>query len=181
MERATKAGERLAELIEKLLDVSRIATGKIKLSVESFDLVDAVRDVVERFRDAATQAGCSLSIKADGPIASVWDRLRVEQILTNLVANSIKYAPGTPIEVSVAQELETAIIEVHDHGAGLSETDLSRIFERFERANTNHTGLGLGLYIARQIAEAHGGTVIARNRDNGGAVFILRLPIAPKR
>jgi len=178
MEKAIAASKRLADLIEKLLDVSRIATGRLALILESFDLVEAVRDVVERVRDAATHAGCAVSITADGALAGAWDRLRIEQIVTNLLSNAIKYAAGTPIEVSVTQEDNMAVLEVRDGGPGLLESDLSRIFGRFERASTvSYGGLGLGLYIARQIAEAHGGSVVAFNRESGGASFIVRLPI----
>ena len=176
--KAARAGDRLADLIEKLLDVSRIATGKITLNREAFDLVDLAREVAERVRDFATQAGCDLSLRVDGPIPGTWDRLRVEQIVTNLLSNAIRYAAGTPIEVSVVREGGTAVIDVRDQGPGLREGDLLRIFQRFERANTmNHGGLGLGLYITRQIAEAHGGTVSARNLEGGGASFVVRLPI----
>ena len=178
--KAARASDRLAGLIEKLLDVSRIATGRLTLNPEPFDLVDVAHEVVERVREEATQAGCSLSLETDGPIAGTWDRLRVDQVLTNLLANAMKYAAGTPIEVSVAQDGKTAVLEVRDAGPGLPKDDTDRIFGRFERAtSTNYGGLGLGLYIARQIAEAHHGSVTARNLEGGGASFVVRLPLAP--
>lgn len=103
-----------------------------------------------------------------------------EEVLTNLLSNAMKYAAGTAIEVSVAQDGKTAVLEVRDGGPGLPEADIDRIFGRFERAtSTNHGGLGLGLYITRQIVEAHHGTVTARNLDGGGASFVVRLPLAP--
>jgi PAS domain S-box-containing protein len=180
IERARKSSDRLADLIDRLLDVSRIATGTLTLSVESFDLVDAVREVVERVRDAASQAGCTLSFEAKGPIVGTWDRLRIEQILLNLLSNAIKYAAGTPIAVSASNGGDVAILEVKDGGAGLSESDLGRVFERFARVGTSrYGGLGLGLYITQQIAEAHGGTANARNLEGGGAAFIVRLPLEP--
>jgi len=180
IQRAQRAGDRLADLIEKLLDVSRIATGRLILALESFDLVDVAHEVVERFRDAATKAACKLSIHASGSISGTWDRLRVEQILTNLLSNAIKYAAGTPIDVALAREGDTAVLEVRDKGPGLVESELHRLFGRFERANsTNYGGLGLGLYITRQIAEAHGGEVLARNLPDGGASFVVRMPLAP--
>jgi len=178
VERATRASQRLADLIEALLDVSRIATGKLALHVESFDLVQTARDAVERIHDAATKAGCDLSILTDGAIWGRWDRLRVEQILNNLLSNAIKYAAGTPIDVSVGWEGQLAVLEIRDRGPGILESDLSRIFERFERAAAaSYGGMGLGLYITRQIVEAHGGSVTASNADGGGALFTVRLPL----
>ena len=179
IERALRVGERLGQLIETLLDVARIATGTLTLNREPFDLGDAVREVVDRFRDAATQAGCTLSASIGGSIRGRWDRLRVEQVLMNLISNAIKYGPGHPIRVSACREGDDAILVIHDGGPGIPEADLMRIFERFERAASarNFGGLGLGLYVARQIAEAHGGSITAANAKEGGAVFTVRLPL----
>jgi len=177
--KAARSGERLADLIENLLDVGRIASGRLTLKLETFDLVEAARDVLERLRDSATQVGCTLSLNADGPVLGKWDRLRVEQIATNLLGNAIKYAAGKAIMIVAKQDGDDAVLEVHDRGPGLREEDLTRIFERFERASSEaSSGMGLGLYIARQIAESHGGTVTARNLANGGACFTARLPVA---
>jgi PAS domain S-box-containing protein len=179
LDRATRASDRLADLIETLLDVSRIATGKLSLSLDSFDLEEATRDVVERVRDAANSARSQLTLRSEKPVAGRWDRLRIEQIVMNLLSNAIKYAGGKPIEVTVASYGGAAVVEVRDHGPGLADQDLSRIFGRFERATSaNQGGIGLGLYIARQLAEAHGGSLAARNVQGGGASFILRLPLA---
>jgi len=112
-----------------------------------------------------------------------WDRLRIEQVLTNLISNAIKYAAGVPIHVSLAREADTAVIEVRDGGPGIPENELSRIFERFERAASAHNygGMGLGLYVAQQIAGAHGGAIVASNLPSGGARFAVRLPLDPER
>ena len=182
VDRAMRVGDRLVQLVETLLDVSRIASGRLKLNLESFDLVEAVRDVVERLRDSAADAGCDLSLDADGPIEGRWDRLRVEQVLTNLISNATKYAAGQPVDVSITRKDEVAVLEVRDRGAGIAEAELPRIFERFERAAStrNYGGLGLGLYVARQIADAHGGAIVARNLPRGGACFTVSLPIEPR-
>ena len=179
VDRAMRVGDRLVQLVEALLDVSRIASGKLKLNVESFDLVEAVREIVERLRDSAANAGCNLSLQTDGAIEGRWDRLRVEQVVTNLISNATKYDAGQPVDVSVTRKGDAAVLEVRDRGAGIQEAELSRIFERFERATStrNYGGLGLGLYVARQIAEAHGGTIAARNIPDGGAAFTVNLPI----
>jgi signal transduction histidine kinase len=123
-------------------------------------------------------AGCPLSITADHAIGT-WDRSRIDQIVTNLVSNAIRYAAGSPIAVSVARQAEDVVIEVRDTGPGLPDGQLARIFERFERgASMRHFGgLGLGLYVVRQITEAHGGTVTAENAAGGGACFTVRLPL----
>jgi PAS domain S-box-containing protein len=179
VQRAKRIGGRLAQLVEALLDVSRFATGKLTLNVETFDLVDAMRDVADRLRDSAARAGCDLRVAPHGPLEGRWDRLRVEQVLTNLIANAITYASGAPIEVAAERRGDDVILEVRDHGPGLADSDFPRIFERFERAaSTRHYGgLGLGLYVARQIAEAHGGDIAVRNAAGGGASFTVRLPL----
>jgi signal transduction histidine kinase len=99
----------------------------------------------------------------------------------NLISNSIKYAAGYPIEVSARRDGEQAVLRVRDRGPGIPEADISRIFERFERAGSSHNygGMGIGLYVARQIAEAHGGTIVASNATDGGACLIVRLPLHP--
>jgi PAS domain S-box-containing protein len=179
MDRARRLAGRLNQLIDALLDVSRIATGKLTLNFEPFDLGDAAREVAERLRESASAAGCELSLKVGGQIRGRWDRLRIEQVLMNLLANSLKYAAGQPIELSLGCEAETAIVEVRDRGPGIPEGELSRIFERFERATSAHHygGMGLGLYVARQIAEAHNGTIVGSNLADGGACFTVRLPL----
>jgi PAS domain S-box-containing protein len=180
VERAMRSGERLAQLVETLLDVSRIATGHLTLQLETFELTEATREVVERLRDGATRAGCELTLAVDGPIIGQWDRLRLEQILMNLLANSFKYAAGRPVLVSTSRIGEEAVIAVQDQGPGIPEGELSRVFERFERATSARQfgGLGLGLYVARQIAVAHGGTIDTHNVPGGGACFTVRLPIS---
>ena len=178
--KAVRAGTRLGDLIESLLDVSRIATGAIKLEHETFDLVEATREVVDRLRETAARARCEVTVAADRPVVGRSDRLRFEQLVTNLLSNAFKYAAGGPVVVWVARPDGHAVIEVRDSGPGLEESDLQRVFDRFERGSpTSYGGLGLGLYVARQIAEAHGGTITVSNLPAGGARFVVRLPHAP--
>src|SRR6185369_9974982 len=108
-----------------------------------------------------------------------WDRQRIEQVVMSLVGNAFKYGAGQPVAVSVSRDHDHAIIEVADHGPGIAESDLARIFGRFERAASmrHYGGLGLGLYVSREIVEAEGGSITARNRAAGGACFTVRLPI----
>lgn len=179
MDRANRLAGRLGQLVEALLDVSRIATGRFKLSLEFFDLGDAAREIVDRLRDSAKAAGCGLSLETTGPLEGRWDRLRIEQVLMNLISNSVKYAAGQPIQVLLGREADRAIIEVRDCGPGIPDAELSRIFGRFERAASarHYGGMGLGLYVAQQITEAHGGTIVASNLPGGGACFTVRLPL----
>jgi len=182
-ERATRIGTRMGQLVDALLDVSRIASGKLRLNLEPFDLGDSAREVTDRMRESAAAAECELSLEVSGPVEGRWDRLRIEQVLMNLISNSIKYAAGRPICVSVARDGETALIEVSDSGPGIPAAQLPRVFERFERAASarHYGGMGLGLYVARQIAETHGGSISATNLDRGGVRFTVRLPIEPSR
>lgn len=182
IDRARRLADRLGQLVDTLLDVSRIATGRLTLTLEPFDLRESAQEIVDRLRDSASAAGCELSVEASSsPVRGRWDRLRIEQVLTNLISNSIKYAAGRPIRVSLGQRDGTATLEVRDRGPGIPETELSRIFERFERAASarHYGGMGLGLYVARQIAEAHGGAIVATNDPSGGARVVVQLPLEP--
>jgi PAS domain S-box-containing protein len=181
LDRALRVSDRLGTLIEDLLDVSRIATGRLKLQHESFDLEDAVREVAERLHEAAARARCEIVLDVSGPIAGRWDRVRIEQVLSNLLSNSFKYAAGRPVTVTARREGDSAVLEVRDSGPGIPENELPRIFERFERAapTSHYGGLGLGLYVAREIVRTHAGTISAANADDGGARLTVRLPLAP--
>ncbi|WP_232293259.1 sensor histidine kinase [Stigmatella aurantiaca] len=119
-----------------------------------------------------------LELHAPAPVLGRWDRLRVEQVVTNLLTNALKYGAGRPVAVRVEGAGERARLTVKDQGIGIAEEDLARIFERFERAvsDRHYGGLGLGLYITRQIVEAFGGTVGVTSRPGMGSTFTLELP-----
>jgi PAS domain S-box-containing protein len=178
LDRSHRAMQRLNELVEALLDVSRIATGRFALHLEQGDLADIVATAVDRMHEAAAAAGCALSVTTHRAVGT-WDRSRIDQIVTNLVSNAIRHAAGAPIAVRVAHDGQAAVIEVRDGGPGVPIGKLSQIFERFERgASMRHFGgLGLGLYVVREITQAHGGEVTAENRSSGGACFTVRLPL----
>jgi PAS domain S-box-containing protein len=182
LDRAIGGCRRLTGLIDLLLDVSRIASGRISLDRQKLDLSALVRQLVDELGEAAYEAGCPILLRADEPVVGEWDRLRVEEVVTNLLANAFKYGSKAPIEITVAREGEMALLSVTDHGPGVSEADLPRIFGRFERAvpMNHYGGLGLGLYVAREIAIAHGGTVKAERPSEGGARFVLCLPLAAR-
>ncbi len=179
LERSDRARRRLAELVEALLDVSRIATGQFELRLEDADAGEIVATAVDRLHETVVAAGCTLSLTVDR-VMGRWDRSRLDQVVSNLISNATRHAAGTAIEVAVTGEGERVAIEVRDHGPGLPEGQLARIFERFERGASmrHYGGLGLGLYVVRQIAEAHGGSVTAHNLADGGACLTVRLPVA---
>jgi PAS domain S-box-containing protein len=175
---AMRQAERLVSLVDSLLDVSRIATGRLVLQPEPLELTEVVRDVVDRFTEAAERAGCELVLHVDEPVPGVWDRLRIEQILQNLLANAIKYAPRKPVEIEVSSAGDVANLAVADHGIGIAAEDLERVFGQFERAVSaqHYGGLGMGLHIAREIATAHGGSIHVTSTPGAGSTFHVALP-----
>ncbi len=180
LDSSLRQSRRLIGLVDNLLDVSRITSGQISLQRETVDLGEVVRDVVDRFTEAAAAAGIAIELEATGTIQGEWDRLRVEQIAENLIGNAIKYAPHAPISVTVTSDGTNAILTVRDHGPGIADGDRDRIFGPFERAvsSRNYGGLGLGLYIAHQNAVAHGGKITATSQPGAGATFVAELPLA---
>lgn len=164
------------------MDVSRIASGRLTLKRGPFDPRQALEQLVDTMRGTADQAGCALSFHPSpdaGSIVGNWDRLRVEQVVMNLLSNAFKYGAGRPVALCLSRDGDRAIIEVRDHGPGVQMGDLERIFERFERATAlrNLDGLGLGLYVSREIVNAHGGSIAGCTLRSGGACFTVRLPL----
>jgi len=178
-----RQSERLVQLADALLDVSRITSGRLELARERADLAAVVREVAARHAaegEAAALIGCDLpdTLPCDLDVA------RIEQVLTNLLSNAVKYGRGRPIEVTLRGEGGTAGLSVRDHGIGIAEADQGRIFDRFERAvsGRHYAGLGLGLWIVRQIVEAHGGTIRVQSAPGEGSTFVVELPlVAPSR
>jgi signal transduction histidine kinase len=144
---------------------------------ETFDLAAMTHELVGRFSDLAATANVTLHVRADAPIEGSWDRLRVEQILENLLGNAIKYAANAPVEVEVTADDTVARVAVRDRGPGIATEDRVRIFEPFERAVSprNYGGLGLGLFIARQYAEAHAGRLSLDSTSSEGTTFTVEL------
>ncbi len=170
--------QRLTKLIESLLDISRFAEGRVKLEREDVDLVALVRGVVDAMEEPARLAGCSLALSAPPALSGRWDRVRLEQVVSNLVGNAVKFGARQPIEIDVAAAEGGARVSVRDRGIGIDARDQRRIFGRFERSvSARHFGgLGLGLWIAKQIADAHGGTIAVQSEPDAGATFTLTLP-----
>jgi signal transduction histidine kinase len=172
---------RLSKLIDHLLDVSRITAGRLDLALEEVDLAAVARDVADRFDEVLRRADCAVTVRAPEPVVGCWDKLRVEQIITNLLSNAAKYGSGRPIDVEVAGDSETARLVVRDHGIGIPAEDQARIFERFERLLTGREapGFGLGLWIVRQVVEGMQGQIRVTSEVGAGATFIVELPRRP--
>ena len=170
---------RLGRLVATLLDVSRIAEGKLTVDKAAIDLTIVVREVVEGLRAEMDAAGCPIHLDLPAAMPGSGDRLRVEQLITNLLGNAVKYGAGQPVEVAGAVQDGRAWISVRDHGIGISPEDEARIFQQFERAVSprHYSGFGLGLWIARQIAEGHGGTIRFERPAGRGARFVVDLPL----
>ncbi len=176
---ALRQTDRLTRLINALLDVSRIAMGRFGLEREGFDLVELVRDVSERLGDLADRAGSPLTLHVPERVIGRWDRMKLDQVLTNLLMNALKYGAGKPVDIEVCATDEHARIAVSDRGIGIAPQDVERIFGRFERAvpSRHYGGLGLGLYLTRQIVEAHAGSIEVETASGHGTVFRVTLPI----
>ncbi|MFP2931462.1 ATP-binding protein [Pyxidicoccus sp. 3LG] len=170
---------RLETLIYNLLDVSRITSGKLQLDLEEVDLVALLREAVHRLSEECRAAGTVMSLSVEEPVVGWWDPARLDQVLSNLLGNALKYGAGKPIEVLVGQRQGTAWLSVTDHGVGIAEEDQARIFDRFERAVSvrHYGGLGLGLYIAQSIVVSHGGLIRVESQRGAGATFIVELPV----
>ncbi|TMA16519.1 MAG: HAMP domain-containing histidine kinase [Deltaproteobacteria bacterium] len=178
LEGAVRQTERLSRLIDRLLDVSRIAQGRLDLWLEEFDLAVLVRQVADNFREPAAQARAPLELQLPEKAEGSWDRLRIEQVLVNVLSNAVKYGAGKPVSVKLEVEQERVRLAVHDQGIGIPAEDVSRIFGRFQRAASirNYGGLGLGLYITRHIVEAHRGTIAVASSVGEGSTFSIDLP-----
>jgi PAS domain S-box-containing protein len=179
--KVARSARRIALLVDELLDVTRISVGRLSLEREAVDLSELAREVVARNAEPAALAGSPLRLEAPRPIHGSWDPGRIEQIADALVANALKYGRGRPIEIRVEEDGGVARLVVRDHGIGIAEEDQARIFERFERAASvrHYGGLGLGLWIVRQVVEAHGGRIAVASVLGQGSTFTVELPTAP--
>ncbi len=180
LEAIKKNVDRFAKRINDVLDVSRLTSEQLVLNPEPFDLAEFLREKVARFEEEAARFGCALRLEAPPSFHGSWDRARTEQLVENLVGNALKYGHGSPVEISLREENGMAVVAVRDHGIGIAREDQERIFAQFERAvsDLHYGGMGLGLWIVRQILEAAGGTIEVESRPNEGAAFTIRMPTA---
>lgn len=176
-----KQVNRLHQLVEDMLDVTRIQRGTLLLRAQETDLSALASEVASRFEPEMNSVGCKLSVQIEPGIQGIWDRNRIEQVLLNLLSNASKYGAGKPVTLKVSAQNETAFISVEDQGIGISPRDQGRIFDRFERAisASETSGLGLGLYIAREILESHRGQISVESELGRGTRFLASLPLKP--
>lgn len=179
IDRTEQIAERLNRLVDDMLDASRLQAGKLRLELQEVDLVSLVEDIAERFVPRLSGTGNTLNLDLDAEITGRWDPFRLEQVLVNLLTNAQRYAPGTPLQLSVRRKEDRVRIVFRDQGPGIAPENLERIFRRFERVSeaTQVPGLGLGLYICREIIEGHGGGIRAESEPGKGATFIIDLPL----
>ncbi|MDI1451516.1 ATP-binding sensor histidine kinase [Polyangium sp. 6x1] len=176
--RACRQNDRMNRLIDELLDVSRFDAGHVALETTEVELGTLVREVVAQLELDLTRSRCPVRIHGDAAVVGVWDRSRLEQVVTNLLANAIKFGAGKPITIATRKEAGSARLEITDQGIGIAPDQQARIFERFGRAVSvrHYGGLGLGLYICRRIVEAHGGSIRVESGEGTGSTFVLELP-----
>jgi PAS domain S-box-containing protein len=180
LESAERQVRKLTALLDSLMDVSRIQRGRLVHEPTLMELGELVREVAGRFEDELRQAGVTMSLEVQGPCPVRVDRMRFEQVVTNLLSNALHYGNRTPVTVRLEQPRGRARLSVRDEGPGVALEDQERIFERFEQAgaSTRRSGLGLGLYIVRQIVELHGGHVWVESVPGRGATFLVEVPLA---
>ncbi|GFM88422.1 hybrid sensor histidine kinase/response regulator [Pseudomonas cichorii] len=169
----------LIRLIEDMLDVSRIRTGKLSIRPSAFDLSELVSQLLENFSAQITATESTVTLFADDTVIGVWDEFRIEQVVANLLTNAMRYGARKPIEVRVYCDNGEARVEVIDQGIGISGENQKRIFQQFERVTAKHAvaGLGLGLFISEQIVLAHGGRIVVESEEGKGSTFRVCLPL----
>lgn len=174
-ERQIKA---MIRLIDDMLDVSRMKSGTLSIRPGKVELTALLERVVNDLSLQAADAGCTLTVLPHAPVEGWWDEFRIEQVVVNLITNALRYGGGGEVEISVHEEGCNARIDVRDHGKGIAPDFLERIFEPYERGarSGEPKGLGLGLYISRQLATSHGGSLTVASVPGEGATFSLTLP-----
>jgi signal transduction histidine kinase len=176
--------ERFEALIAELLDATRMRQNRLELRPEWTDLTALAHAVVEQFALAEDhRIGHALVFEADGTVRGYWDASRLEQVVTNLVSNALKYSPpGAEVRVTVRDELDGAALIVRDEGIGIPTTDRERLFEPYARSRVvarRIEGMGLGLFISEQIVRRHGGEITVESELGVGSTFSVRLPTVP--
>ena len=180
IERDQRQIQNMVRLIDDMLDVTRLRSGALSIQPRHVDLSALARGVVESLAQQAEAAGSELQLVAPTPVEGSWDEFRIEQVLTNLLTNALRYGGGKPVMVEVAAGSGSATMTVRDQGMGIAVEDQERIFEQFERTDDSRkraAGLGLGLFITRQIVRAHGGEVRVCSTLGEGSLFTVSLPL----
>jgi signal transduction histidine kinase len=171
--------DRMNVLIGNLLDVTRITAGRLPTVRQETDLRELATSVAGRLAESVQKSGSVLEVNADEPVVGSWDPMGVDTVISNLLSNAAKFGEGQPVELTIEKVGDRARITVRDQGIGIPAEEQNRIFLRFERAvpAEHYGGLGLGLWIARQIVESHGGTIAVQSSKNQGSTFVVELPL----
>jgi PAS domain S-box-containing protein len=177
VDRSQKSARHLLDLINDLLDLSKLESGRLETRVEEVEAAELVDSVVSGLAPLALEHGCDLSVRMESrPLPVVGDARRVRQILLNLLSNAVKFGHGRPVEIRCAPAADGITVEVTDHGPGIPPADLERIFDDFVQLGEPGVGTGLGLPIARRLAELQGGTLRVHSEPGQGSTFRLFLP-----
>lgn len=181
VERDNRQIQSMIRLINDMVDVSRVNTGNLSIKKDKVNITQLVVRVVGDFTRQAQAIGSSLNLEPCDDVFSICDDLRIEQIIANLITNALRYGGTKPVTISISTTADKVEIHVQDQGRGIPADEHQRIFEKFERLGNNEVreGLGMGLYIARQLAQAHGGDLGVSSKPGEGACFTLQLPLAP--
>jgi signal transduction histidine kinase len=170
--------DRFLETLDRLLDASRLGAGHLVLLPGPCDLVEIARAVLHASERELTAAGCTAQLDAPASATGWWDRLRIEQVIGNLLSNAIRYGAGQPISIAIATSPDEVLLTIKDRGIGIPADDLPKIFVRFERARNvgRSAGLGLGLWIVAELCRAMGGQITVASELGKGATFTVALP-----
>ncbi len=180
IEQTDRQADRLTRLVDDMMDVSRIRSGKLSIIPQKCSLSEVLGEIVERMEAALTRRPALFEVSCEKEIQGYWDRVRLEQVLTNLLSNALRYGNKKPVQVKLSRDKDLAQIAVRDNGAGILKEDLERIFARYERGVSvgDIAGLGLGLFISKQIIEVHGGRIWAESAGLGkGSTFYVEIPL----
>jgi hypothetical protein len=171
---------RIIRLVQEMLDVSRLSAGRFTLKKERVDLSAIVRETLQRFSSQISASGIQVETRLESDVFGEWDPFRLEQVFTNLLTNAVKYGEGRPISVRVARVEGRALLSVRDEGMGIAREDQARVFRQFERAYSADriSGLGLGLFIVKELVESHQGNVTLISEVGKGSEFRVDLPLA---
>ena len=169
----------MVRLIDDMLDASRIRSNRLSIRPTQVELTELLARVVDNLSNQAADAGTTITLQPHPPVTGHWDAFRIEQVAMNLLTNALRYGKGKPVDISLHLLPGSVRMDVRDHGMGIPAAAQQRIFEQFERitGNDGTGGLGLGLYITRQLVEAHGGRIAVQSREGEGAVFQVTLPL----
>jgi two-component system, OmpR family, sensor kinase len=176
---AKRQVRRLSALVDELLNVSRIVHGTMRLVREEIDLARVVADAAERLSDDFVRSGTRLEVEAHNPVVGSWDRLRLDLVVSNLLSNALRYGRKQPVLVRVESDANIGRVIVVDRGIGIRPEDQARIFDRFVRVAParEYGGLGVGLWLSRQIVDAHQGRLMVESQEGAGSRFIVELPL----